>query len=604
MKTLRILTMIMIAFTLVFTSCERDDNFTDDNSDTPDDTVIIDDNNDPTDTGNLDQFFGSAVNRDFFGQVVDENNNAIQGALVKVGALTVFTDDNGIFSAENASVNEQFAYLRVTASGYVTSGRALRPSDGINRVKIMLLSADVTATVNSGSPETVQLGNGTSVALPGAYIDENGNAYSGAVDVILDYLDPASADLDAVMPGMLYAEDAAGDEAYLETFGMISVELRDTSGNELNIDPNNPAELRFPLDPALQGVAPATIPLWSFNDELGYWIEDGEAVLQGNEYVGQVSHFSFWNCDAPFPVVDFCTTVLDDNGNALANTTVTITSPNTPYPRSGVTDQNGQVCGKVPSGLTMTIEVVDLCGNPVFSDVIGPFAGPTTYGPISVNPGSSTSQQVIGNFNDCSNNPITNGYVVLEYGGSVFYEPVTAGTFDINLISCPASNTFTLEAIDIVNQQSSGIINYTFTPPTTTLGTITSCNAVSEYIEWEAEGVQRFLTSPINTYDNGNNFSVNASNGNEFFYISSSDTAVGTYTWGNGQQAPPGSFEMEMYEVLSQIDIDYNAPINITFQLNAFGAVGDYIDITFSGTYSDNSAMIQPISGSLHVIRD
>ncbi|GGG32734.1 hypothetical protein GCM10011344_37110 [Dokdonia pacifica] len=594
----------MIAFTLVFTSCERDDNFTDDNSDTPDDTVIIDDNNDPTDTGNLDQFFGSAVNRDFFGQVVDENNNAIQGALVKVGALTVFTDDNGIFSAENASVNEQFAYLRVTASGYVTSGRALRPSDGINRVKIMLLSADVTATVNSGSPETVQLGNGTSVALPGAYIDENGNAYSGAVDVILDYLDPASADLDAVMPGMLYAEDAAGDEAYLETFGMISVELRDTSGNELNIDPNNPAELRFPLDPALQGVAPATIPLWSFNDELGYWIEDGEAVLQGNEYVGQVSHFSFWNCDAPFPVVDFCTTVLDDNGNALANTTVTITSPNTPYPRSGVTDQNGQVCGKVPSGLTMTIEVVDLCGNPVFSDVIGPFAGPTTYGPISVNPGSSTSQQVIGNFNDCSNNPITNGYVVLEYGGSVFYEPVTAGTFDINLISCPASNTFTLEAIDIVNQQSSGIINYTFTPPTTTLGTITSCNAVSEYIEWEAEGVQRFLTSPINTYDNGNNFSVNASNGNEFFYISSSDTAVGTYTWGNGQQAPPGSFEMEMYEVLSQIDIDYNAPINITFQLNAFGAVGDYIDITFSGTYSDNSAMIQPISGSLHVIRD
>lgn len=603
MKTLRILTMILIAFTFIFTSCERDDNFTDDNSDIPDDTVIVDDN-DTNDTGNLDQFFGSVVNRDFFGQVVDENNNAIQGALVKVGAQTVFTDDNGIFSAQNASVNEQFAYLRVTASGYVTSGRAMRPSDGINRVKIMLLSADVTATVNSGTPETVQLGNGTSVALPGDYIDENGNPYSGTVDVILDYLDPASDDLDAVMPGMLYAEDVTGDEVYLETFGMISVELRDAGGNELNIDPNNPAELRFPLDPALQGVAPTTIPLWSFDDELGYWIEDGEAVLQGNEYVGQVSHFSFWNCDAPFPVVDFCTTVLDDNGNPLANTTVTITSPNTPYPRSGVTDQNGQVCGKVPSGLTMTIEVVDLCGNPIFSDVIGPFAGPTTYGPVSVNPGSSTSQQVIGNFNDCSNNPITDGYVVLNYGGSIFYEPVTAGTFDINLISCPASNVFTLEAVDIVNQQSSGVINYTFTPPTTTLGTITSCNAVSEYIEWEAEGVQHFLTSPINTYDNGNNFSVNASNGNEFFYISSSDTAVGTYTWGNGQQAPPGSFEMEMYEVLSQIDIDYNAPINITFQLNAFGAVGDYIDITFSGTYSDNSAMIQPISGSMHVIRD
>ncbi|MFC4635578.1 hypothetical protein ACFO3O_16830 [Dokdonia ponticola] len=602
MKTLKILTTVLIAFLFVFTSCERDDNFEQDNTDIPDDIVIVDDNTD--DTGNLDQFFGATAARSFFGQVVDENNNGISGALVSVGAQSVSTDGNGIFSVSNALVNEQFAYLRVTAFGYVTSGRALRPTDGTNRIKLMLLSADVTATVTSGVPETVQLGNGTSVALPGDYIDENGNPYTGSVDVILDFLDPASQDLDAVMPGMLYAEDVEGDEVYLETFGMISVELRDASGNELNIDPNSPAELRFPLDAALQGVAPATIPLWSFDDTLGYWIEDGEATLQGNEYVGQVSHFSFWNCDAPFPVVDFCTTVLDDNGNPLANTTVHITSPNSPYPRSGITDQNGQVCGKVPSGLTMTIEVVDLCGNPVFSDVIGPFASPTTYVPISVNPGSSTSQQVIGDFNDCSNNPITDGYVVLEYGGAIFYEPVTAGTFDIYLISCPASNAFTLEAIDIVNQQSSGVINYTFTPPTTDLGTITSCNAVSEYVEWEIEGVQHFLTSPINTFDNGNAFSINAGNGNDFFYISSSDTVVGTYTWGNGIQAPPGSFEMEMFELLSQSDVDYNAPINITFQLNAFGAVGDYIDITFTGTYTDNSAAIQPVSGSVHVIRD
>ncbi|WP_299209405.1 hypothetical protein [uncultured Dokdonia sp.] len=601
MKTLRILTTVLIACMLTLTSCERDDDFTQDNPDIPDDTVIVDD---PNDTGNLDQFFGAAATRSFFGQVVDENNNGISGALVAVGAQTVFTDSNGIFSVQDASVNEQFAYLRVTASGYVTSGRALRPTDSTNRIKLMLLSADVTATVTSGVPETVQLGNGASVALPGDYIDGNGNPYAGTVDVILDFLDPASQDLDAVMPGMLYAEDVAGDEVYLETFGMISVELRDASGNELNIDPNSPAELRFPLDPALQGIAPATIPLWSFDDTLGYWIEDGEATLQGNEYVGQVSHFSFWNCDAPFPVVDFCTTVLDDNGNPLANTTVHITSPNTPYPRSGITDQNGQVCGKVPSGLTMTIEVVDLCGNAVFSDVIGPFAAAVTYGPISVIPGSSTSQQVVGNFDDCSNVAITDGYVVLEYAGNTFYEPVTAGTFDINLISCPASNVFTLEAIDIINQQSSGVINYTFTPPTTDLGTITSCNAVTEYIEWEIEGVQHFLTSPINTFDNGDAFSINASNGNDFFYMSSSDNTVGTYVWGNGIQAPPGSFEMEMFELLSQSDVDYNAPINITFQLNAFGAVGDYIDITFTGTYTDNSAAVQPVSGSLHVLRD
>lgn len=599
MKTLRILTTALLVCILVFTSCERDDDFTQDNPDIPDDTGVVDD----TETGNLDQFFGAEITRSFFGQVVDENNVGINDALVKVGGSMVTTDSNGIFSMENATVNESFGYLRVTAPGYVTGGRAVRPSDGVNRVKVMLLSADVTATVTSGVAETVQLGNGTSVSLPGAYIDENGNPYTGSVDVILDYLDPASEDLDALMPGMLYAEDAAGDEAYLETFGMISVELRDDSGNEINIDPNNPAELRFPLDPALQGVAPSTIPLWSFDDELGYWIEDGEAVLQGNEYVGMVSHFSFWNCDAPFPVVDFCITIQDADGNPLSGTTIGISVPITPYPRYGTTDENGEVCGKVAQGEVLNIFVEDLCGNTVYSTTAGPFTSAATVGPLQFTPtGSSTAQQVIGSLQDCSNVDVTNGYVTLEYAGTQFFQPVTNGDFEFNIISCPASDSFTFEGIDVVSQQSSGLISSTFTPPVTLLGAVPTCDAVSEYIEWTVDGTERFLTTPIQAGIDGDYLYISASsNTNDYFDISSSATTLGSYTWGQGM---PGSMQMIMYETLFQDDVDSNLPINITFQLNAFGAVGDYIDITFVGTFTNTSGTVVDIDGSLHVIRD
>jgi hypothetical protein len=209
MKTLKIFTVILIAFTFFTTSCQRNDDFMPDDSlvDTGDQTGDDDDS-----VGNLDQYFGGQISRDFFGQVVNENNVGISGATVKVGTDTATTDDNGIFSIANAQVNERFGYLRITAPGYVTSGRAVLPTDGTNKIKMMLLSADVTATVNSGAVETVNLPNGTTVTLSGDYIDANGNPYSGPVSVILDYLDPASADLDAVMPGMLYAEDAAGDE--------------------------------------------------------------------------------------------------------------------------------------------------------------------------------------------------------------------------------------------------------------------------------------------------------------------------------------------------------------------------------------------------------
>lgn len=591
--------MAMIAFTLVFTSCERDDDLTTDNPDLPDDTGIIDDG----ETGNLDQFFGNAANRSFFGQVVDENNIGISGASVKVGGQTISTDDNGIFSVENASVNEQFAYLRVTAPGYVTSGRAVRPSEGINRVKMMLLSADVAATVSSGVPETVQLGNGTSVALSGDYIDENGDPYNGTVDVILDFLDPASQDLDAVMPGMLYAEDASGEEAYLETFGMISVELRDASGNELNIDPSNPAELRFPLDPALQGVAPSTIPLWSFDDELGYWIEEGEAVLQGNEYVGQVSHFSFWNCDAPFPVVDFCVTIQDTNGNPLSGTIIQISTPNTPFPRSGVTDDNGEACGKVAQGEVLTIFVTDLCGNIVYSTTAGPFTSAANVGPLQFSPGgSSTAQQVVGSLQDCSMNDVTNGYVVLEYAGTTFYEPVTNGDFEFNIISCPASDAFSFVGIDSDNQQTSGEISGVFTPPTTSLGAIPTCTAVTEYIEWTVDGTQRFLTTPLNGGVDADQIFIDGNTGDYYFSLSATDTDLGTYT--HGFQGVPGDMTMFLGETLFQDDADFNEAFDITFELNGLGAIGDYIDITFTGTFTDTNGTIKNVDGSLHVERD
>ncbi|RMA58635.1 hypothetical protein [Ulvibacter antarcticus] len=592
MKTLRLLFVALLAFNFFITSCSKADDFG------HDDGIQMGDDDPGDNSGNLEQNFGSTISRDFFGQVVDENGDGLQGATVKIGAQNVATDENGIFFIENASVKERFAYLKVSKQGYVSGGRAVHPTDGTNRVKIMLLTADVTATVSSGTPETVSLGNGTSVNLPGAYIDENGNPYNGTVKVILNYLDPAASSIFDVMPGMLFAEDENGDEAYLETYGMISVELRDLGGNELNIDPNNPAELKFPLDANLMGVAPSTIPLWSFNEDKGYWIEDGTAQLQGNMYVGEVTHFSFWNCDAPFPVVDFCTTVLDNNGNPLSNTVVLISTPTTPYSSTGITDQNGQVCGKVASGVVMTIEVKDLCGNPVFSTSMGPFAAATTYGPIIVPPGSSTSEQVIGNFNECTNVPVTNGYVILEYGGSTFFENVTSGTFNVNLISCPASNVFTVEAVDTSNLQSSGIVNYTFTSPVTNLGTITACNAVTEYIEYTIAGnPQKVFVSNINVEQYGTGFSVYSQVGGDFFYLGSSDATLGTYTHGYA-----GPMEMNLQEVL---DIDTGLPVNITFQLNAYGPVGGYVDLTFSGTYTDYSTnTLETVSGSLHVIRD
>ena len=61
--------------------------------------------------------------------------------------------------------------------------------------------------------------------------------------------------------------------------------------------------MSIPVGSTQTSSAPAEIPLWYFDETNGVWKEEGKATLQGNEYVGEVSHFTFWNCDISWDLI-------------------------------------------------------------------------------------------------------------------------------------------------------------------------------------------------------------------------------------------------------------------------------------------------------------
>ncbi len=273
---------------------------------------------------NFEENFGAEVSRKFIGQVNDINGNAVQGATVRIGSLSVQTDANGVFLINGASVREKFAYIRVSKTGFMDGSRALIPTSGTNNVKITLIPATITGTVSSGQSGEVALPSGTKVLFDGSFMDENGAVYSGDVAVSMYHLLPSDENLNTLMPGMLYAETQTGEEALLQTLGMINVELRGSGGQKLQPSEGHPAQIEIMIDATQLATAPTTIPLWHFDPERGYWKEDGIATRQGNKYTGEVSHFSWWNCDTPFPTVGLTVNVVDENGNSLINTPVVI----------------------------------------------------------------------------------------------------------------------------------------------------------------------------------------------------------------------------------------------------------------------------------------
>ncbi|AUC81846.1 hypothetical protein [Lacinutrix sp. Bg11-31] len=579
-RTSKIILTVMLMFTVLFNSCDPNEGIDE----------AFTNNETEAETGStLDQ--GAVIQRDFMGRIVNAASLPIDNVNITIGNKTAITDANGVFKIINATVKEKQAFVIANKPGYLKGMRSVVPTQNTSNVSIMLIAESLSGTVASGVDSEVTLGNGTKVSFDGAFKDENGNAYSGNVDVYMYHLDPSNPNINAIMPGNLQAINANEDERLLETYGMLNVELKGDSGQKLNIADGHVAEIEVPVDPAQSGVAPSSIPLWHFDEVNGHWIEDGEATLVGGKYVGEVSHFSWWNCDAQFPTVTLCLEVVDIANSPLANVKVELWRSNATYPRVGYSNGNGEICGLIPSNETLTLKAFDQCGVEVHSQSVGPFSTDTNLGQVVLP--SVTAAVITGSLVDCSYVNITNGYVTLNYGSLYSDVAVTNGEFTFSVIECASQPTFTLEGIDYAAFQTTGDLSFNFS--NTNIGNIIACNTVTEFISVQVDNnpVEYYLNN-ISSGQSSTSF-LNVSGGNSsngFFYLDGSNTALGT-------------FDSTVYSIeCSIMNIDYSQPQNISYNLNAYGVTGQYIDMNFSGTYIDASGTARTVVGSVHVLRD
>ena len=463
----KIAKFLLLLSVISFLACENDDQASSQNP-----------NNDPVVT-DFSENFGTSITASFFGRVVDEQKDPVEGATIKIGSAFATTDAFGVFTITDANAYERFAYITAEKTGYILGSRTLTPSETeINYIEIMLLEEDVIATINSGETSTVDLTNGTSVTFDGNFVTESGSSHNGSVDVILKHLSPDDENMNLMMPGMLFAQNASGNAVSLETYGMLAIELRSNSGEELQLAEGSTSQISMPLADNASN-PPSTIPLWHFDEAEGYWKEEGQAVLQGDKYVGDVSHFSFWNYDYPYPSVYLCITLQDENGNELPSTLLTIYSSLLNNVGYGYTNSNGQKCGLVPADEELTVTVPSaLCNDDVFSTTIGPYS---TDSDITI---TVTSQNDVvsftGTFLSCDASNVTNGYIQLFINGTSQIIPITDGAINYSLTICEATE-YSLKGVDVENNQVTDLISGSLSGSSTIdLGAFSACVAFED----------------------------------------------------------------------------------------------------------------------------
>lgn len=589
-------------------ACQKEDQITSQDSSVTTETILKNENVDTERIAEvLREYKGREIEANFIGRVINEDNQPIMGATVSLGGQQKLTDANGIVVFTGAIVNENFAYAKASAFGYSNGSRVMVPNNQ-NSFTIKLFSLENSQMITSEGGEVTinseEVGE-TIIRFSDGFFDENGDPYNGNVYVAANYLNPLAADTGNTMPGELYGINTDFEEVALGSYGMISVELRGDNGEKLQI--MNPADIQIPIHPSQMGSAPQQVPMWSFNEDTGVWFEETVAYNTGSHFEATVTHFSFWNCDAPFPVVDFNLTVVESGTNTpLSGMNVTITYNN--FSRFAVTDGNGLVSGKIPSNQTMTLTITDACGTIVYTNPsFGPFTGLTSVTiPVTL---STAPINVSGTVVDCNSAPVTNGYITYKNSGgqTLGVNFITSGTHSYTTSGCVAPLTVNMEGID--TNSGEVVVPTTVTAnPNATANLIACGGTPTEYIRYSINNgpLQYEILNPEGGIQGiYMNATAASPNGGQTYLFGSAITA-GTYPY-NTNISNNQSFAFEALGDVDGIDVSATntVPGNIQFTLlNNVGAVGTYINIEFTGNYQDQFGNIKNITGEIHIIRD
>ena len=381
---------------------------------------------------------GETVKTRLSGQVIDEAGLPISDAIVSLRRIEKITNEDGVFSFENMDLRKDGQMITIEKSGFFTNIKRVTPTQNTSFQKVGLITKGApTGAFTSSNGGTISKPTGEKITfIANGIVDVSGSEYNGEVSVYTHHFNPENPYFGETMPGDLRGISDVGNPVQLETYSMILVELYGESGQKLNLKEGTTAMVEFPIKGSAAANAPVEIPLWSLDEATGIWVKEGVAVREGNYYKGEVSHFSFWNCDDFFDLVTLEGLVLDHNGFPLVNTTVSLEIINGGSVSSGTTNSGGFFRGGVPANEEMILTVINQCGEPGHKQNVGPF---NTDQQITITTDNSSDFLTIsGSLIDCNNDAVTQGYVVVESDfGIKNILPVDGnGDFNSSIIVC------------------------------------------------------------------------------------------------------------------------------------------------------------------------
>ncbi|HMT29199.1 MAG TPA: carboxypeptidase-like regulatory domain-containing protein [Bacteroidia bacterium] len=374
---------------------------------------------------------GVTLKTSVLGTVTNTDGLIVSGVTVKLGVYTTTTDTRGNFQFINAEVPKDRMVIVATKDGYFKCVRAKRTQSGeANYINLLMEEKPAAVNVSGAAGGVVNIPGGAKITFPAnAFVDAAGNAYTGNVKVFARHISPGDDNFEAIVPGGdLSGINLAGQTKSLYSLGMIEALLTDNTGlSEVKLATGKTAELKFPIDPSQTASAQSTVPMWHMNETTGIWKEEGEAVKTGNFFVGNVSHFSSWNCDYQGERTDLQGKVVDCDNNPMPGIVVTINGF-----MNIVTDNNGVYSTWVPSGFVIEAQALAVYNPIILND--SPVQTITAVGGVlNIMPPiiASCATRLSGAVGNCAGTELVPATIYASWNGGNYFIYSSTGNYTL-----------------------------------------------------------------------------------------------------------------------------------------------------------------------------
>lgn len=546
------------------------------------------------------------------GRVISETGFPISNATVIIAGNTLTTNDKGQFFLSNALLNKNGEHIRVIKDGYYSNSRfSFQNLSNSSYIEVVLANKLPFGKFQSSDGKVLPLEASAQVEFtPNSIVDANNLAYNGIVVVYNTTYDPTNITSLNLIPGDSRAQDKDGNAKLLDSYGMVQVDLETINKDKLNIASGQTAKITIPIPDSKKATAPATIPLWHFNESNGYWVEEGQAVLVGDKYEANVSHFSFWNAAIGSGFVRLTGTIIDQSANPLSSIKVKVTS-NSNGVGIAYTDNQGIFSGYVPNKDPLTLNI-DNCGNLSNPKSLGTLTSDTDLGKLSVN--ISNPVTIKGNLEDCSNQKLQQGIVYFYDKNYVFLGTAFTdfgGNFQFSFSNCNNLNNLVAIGYNYQIPQKSAPVDVILSASLNILpSTISVCDGANEYLSVNINGNTNYFTSGFSLTHQGDHYVLSLENDFinkftiEFDKIGNNGdmTKLSALIY-DGAVVTPNSSRLECTFCADQSVCGCSENDKLIFK--SFGqSTGDYCEATLKGTIAKKKEPVKNYYINFKVKRD